>query len=366
MNKEEKILIFLKFITVGIIISFILICTASIFKYKENNIFISLLILFIIIIISIFLLYKVKVHSHSIIDTEEIEEKEENGIIYKKVKINSSLINDYQNAIISLKEKNEYIIGRYNLLYAKLKNYNKEMQKVRKLQESMIMKKKLNNSFISSDFLYIPLDVIGGDFFDYIKLNKEGSRILFVIADIAGHGVDAGIITSMFKVAFRNLASSYKNIKSLMYDINEYLIDVFPPNYYLTMILAEIDIINKKITYSNASHTPLLIQKSNQIIECSKGGTIVGLFPKAYYEEESIELAANDSILFFTDGVIEASRSKNKYDIYGINRLKNIFNKSKNLDVHHQLENIKKDFYEYLSYRTPDDDFTICIFKIKK
>ena len=129
--------------------------------------------------------------------------------------------------------------------------------------------------------------------------------------------------------------------------------------------IADIDFESKKINYSNASHAPLLLIKDKQIIEYSKGGTIVGLFKNAFYEEDIIELNNGDIFLFFTDGIIEASQSKNKYDIYGINKLKKIISTNKNLDADALMTIIKNDFYEYLSYRSPDDDCSMFLFKVK-
>ena len=131
------------------------------------------------------------------------------------------------------------------------------------------------------------------------------------------------------------------------------------------MTAAEINLKNKTVTYSNASHTPLILVRNKDAIECCKGGTIIGLFPNARYEEETIYVKKNDILFFYTDGVTEASKSKNKYDLYGINRLKKVLSNNRNNKAEKIIENIEKDFYEYLSYMSPDDDFTMVIFKIK-
>lgn len=298
-----------------------------------------------------------------------IEEKSSDILSGKTLKnyiIKGSIINDYQKAILDLKEKNDYILGRFDVVYSLNKIYKKDMAHARKIQETMLNKKVLNNQFISSSFFYQPFEIIGGDFFDYIYIDKtDKSRILFIMSDISGHGVGAAIVTSMLKTTFRTLSNSFDSVGSLLKNINNYLVGTLPAYFYLTIIIAEIDLINKKITYSNASHTPLLIIKDSEIKEYSTGGTIVGLFPNAIYEEETIELSRDDIFLFFTDGIIEASKAKNKYDIYGIDRLKKIILENKNLNPKDLTITIKNDFYEYLSYRSPDDDCSIFLFKVK-
>lgn len=361
--KDERILMFLRFISVVFLVLFILLNIASITYYQNKFTFILLFILFILFFIPALIFYKRLIKFYLIKDYKQIEERLSEGKTYRFSKINSAIINDYQRAIIDLKDKNSYILGRYDVLDSIRKQYKKDMKKARKLQEYMMPKKMPNNEKINSSYLYKPLEMIGGDFFDYINIDEN--RILFIMADISGHGVEAAIITAMFKTAFRNLASNFKSASNLIYTMNNYLLKILPINYYLTMVVAEIDLINYKVTYSNASHTPLILIHNNEIKEYSKGGTIIGLFPKANYEEETINITKGDILFFYTDGVTEASKSKNKYDLYGIDRLKKVIYDNKYLKAEKIVDSIEKDFYEYLSYMSPDDDFTMALFKIK-
>lgn len=379
--KTEKISAILKFISIVFFILFISLIVFSIISQKDKNIFVILLILSLSFVIPFFIFFKYTIKNYSKDSYKKtkdkmktksekyIEEKSSDILSGKTLKnyiIKGSIINDYQKAILDLKEKNDYILGRFDVVYSLNKIYKKDMAHARKIQETMLNKKVLNNQFISSSFFYQPFEIIGGDFFDYIYIDKtDKSRILFIMSDISGHGVGAAIVTSMLKTTFRTLSNSFDSVGSLLKNINNYLVGTLPAYFYLTIIIAEIDLINKKITYSNASHTPLLIIKDSEIKEYSTGGTIVGLFPNAIYEEETIELSRDDIFLFFTDGIIEASKAKNKYDIYGIDRLKKIILENKNLNPKDLTITIKNDFYEYLSYRSPDDDCSIFLFKVK-
>ena len=352
--KNERVLMLFKFISMVFLILFLLLNIACISYYENKFTFILLFVLFILFFIPGIILYKNIINLYIIKDYKQVEEKPSDGKIYRFSKINSTIINDYQIAIKDLKEKNSYILGRYDVLDDIKKQYKKDMKKARKLQENMMPKKMPNNDKINSASLYKPLETIGGDFFDYIYLDDD--RILFIISDISGHGVEA---------VFRNFAASFKSPASFIYDINNYIIKILPINYYLTMTAAEIDLKNKVVKYSNASHTPMLVLENSQIKEYNKGGTIIGLFPQAYYEEESINIKKDDILIFYTDGVTEASRSKNKYDFYGIERFKKVLFNNRNNKAENIISNIEKDFYDYLSYMSPDDDFTIAAFKIK-
>ena len=359
---KQKVLILLKIALVAFFLLFLILNITSIVYYNTKIVFIVLLVLFLLFSISFFTVYFFVQNSTS--NYKEILETNDNGITHRFSNINSAILNDYQNAIKKLKEKNMYILGRYDVLDNIRKKYKKDMKNAKKIQRSMLPKKMPKNEYLSSYSFYNPVEIIGGDFFDYVYLNNDASEILFIISDVSGHGIDAAIITAVIKTAFRDLSKNFISVKALLHDINDTLINMMPSGYYSTMIVAKIDLKNRVLTYSNASHTPLLAVRNNGIKEYRNGGTIIGLFPSAYFHEEDIELNNGDIFLFFTDGIIEASKSKNKYDVYGIDRLKDMFRGNSNYSAETIIENIKRDFYEYLDYRSPDDDCSMVIFKV--
>lgn len=359
---KQKVLILLKIALVAFFLLFLILNITSIVYYNTKIVFIVLLVLFLLFSISFFIVYFFVQNSTS--NYKEILETNDNGITHRFSNINSAILNDYQNAIKKLKEKNMYVLGRYDVLDNIRKKYKKDMKNAKKIQRSMLPKKMPKNEYLSSYSFYNPVEIIGGDFFDYVYLNNDASEILFIISDVSGHGIDAAIITAVIKTAFRDLSKNFISVKALLHDINDTLINMMPSGYYSTMIVAKIDLKNRVLTYSNASHTPLLAVRNNGIKEYRNGGTIIGLFPSAYFHEEDIELNNGDIFLFFTDGIIEASKSKNKYDVYGIDRLKDMFRGNSNYSAETIIENIKRDFYEYLDYRSPDDDCSMVIFKV--
>ncbi len=359
---KQKVLILLKIALVAFFLLFLILNITSIVYYNTKIVFIVLLVLFLLFSISFFIVYFFVQNSTS--NYKEILETNDNGITHRFSNINSAILNDYQNAIKKLKEKNMYVLGRYDVLDNIRKKYKKDMKNAKKIQRSMLPKKMPKNEYLSSYSFYNPVEIIGGDFFDYVYLNNDASEILFIISDVSGHGIDAAIITAVIKTAFRDLSKNFISVKALLHDINDTLINMMPSGYYSTMIVAKIDLKNRVLTYSNASHTPLLAVRNNGIKEYRNGGTIIGLFPSAYFHEEDIELNNGDVFLFFTDGIIEASKSKNKYDVYGIDRLKDMFISNSEYSSETIVETIKKDFYEYLEYRSPDDDCSIVVFKI--
>ena len=284
------------------------------------------------------------------------------NLSYIDIESNISLLAEYQKTIEDLKEKNEYILNRYHYIEKIKKLYKKDMEKSRKLQSHIMPKSISQNHKLSFQCFYSPLESVGGDYYDFIQL--EDNKLLFIIADITGHGIEAGMITFMVKTAFNLLSRYYMSPSKILYYLNNILKDLLPTGYFLTTTVALIDTDNKRLIYSSASHPAFFVKRNENIVEYDNGDTILGLFPNANYKEYAFSLEKGDIIMFYTDGLTEASMSKNKYDLYGKERVKAAFS-IKSKDIKSTLENIKIDFYNYLSYKTPDDDFTVVLFEVK-
>src|SRR4029453_16805874 len=77
---------------------------------------------------------------------------------------------------------------------------------------------------------------------------------------------------------------------------------------YVTLFYAEIDERAATMRYTNAGHNPpLLYRRRGRAIErLDRGGTVLGLFADAEYEDQEVRLESGDVLAAFTDGLIEA------------------------------------------------------------
>lgn len=352
--QSKQILIMLKYISLfflfmAFLANIIFICVSY---NKTSSIFTLIFMIFSLLFFIISYLYKKK-YFISNSDADDMFS-------------NLYLIGEYKNSLKMLRDKNNYILEHNNRLDDLRKHYEKNMKEVKKIQEDLIVKKLPNSEKIYTESIYKPIDLVGGDYYDCMV---DADNILFLISDISGHGFQASILTGMLKTSFNTFASYNKKTSDILEDINKQLINILPKNYFLTANLVNINLSSKTLRYSNASHTSFFIKRGDNILEFSKSGTIIGLFPNASYEEETVNIESGDIIVFYTDGIIEASRSKNKYDFYGKERLKkSLIIKNKKDEYEDNLSKIMKSiessFYGYLSFRTPDDDFTVVLFKV--
>lgn len=158
---------------------------------------------------------------------------------------------------------------------------------------------------------------IGGDMFDLHRL--ADGRLLFYVADVAGHGVGSALITTLIKGLISEVLSALGNPD--LYEIgNElhrrYRLCVADPELYATMILVRMDPETGQVETLSCGHPPPLVFGENGkvlpgFVE-EKGGMPVGMMPAEfglpYLKEDEVHvcLPASATMYMYTDGLIEA------------------------------------------------------------
>lgn len=153
---------------------------------------------------------------------------------------------------------------------------------------------------------YIPCFDVGGDFYDFIKIDND--RIAIIIADVIGKGIPAAIMMSSFRGAVRAYidSSKGKRLLDIVNKINKSVYYECKDGDFITMFVAIINVKTMTITYCNCGHEPAIIIRKNKFIDLNKGGLILGVEENYNYEYGNVKLATGDCILFYTDGLIDA------------------------------------------------------------
>lgn len=168
-----------------------------------------------------------------------------------------------------------------------------------------------------------PLDEIGGD---YLYYERIGSDNLFTeIGDVLGHGTHAGLVMTSLHGLLFGLRQKVAPVEQMLSSANEFLCRLRPAPAaesaaapaslgqlpLSSMFLLCIDFSNRVLIYSNAGHPPPIYIAHNShehsILSLSTGGPILGALPGATYRAGTLRPAAGDTILFFTDGLSEAT-----------------------------------------------------------
>jgi sigma-B regulation protein RsbU (phosphoserine phosphatase) len=155
---------------------------------------------------------------------------------------------------------------------------------------------------------YIPCFDVGGDIYDFHRLNN--SSLIITIADVIGKGIPAAIMTSSFRGAVRAYTDSLRPTKAslarIIRKINNMACSECKPGEFITLFLALIDLKNMSLTYCNCGHEPPVLMTGKKTASLEKGGLVLGIDPKSRYEIETIRLKNGDCLLCYTDGLTDA------------------------------------------------------------
>jgi len=168
---------------------------------------------------------------------------------------------------------------------------------------------------------YIPCFDVGGDLYDFLQVSDR--CIVVAVADVMGKGIPAALMMSSFQGALRAYANALMPcqgvlhvcaqteckadvFKEIISRLNEMACHECRNGGFVTLFYAIIDVKDKTITYCNCGHEPTVLIRDGQIMDLEKGGLLLGVDAQAEYEIETIKLKDGDSLLFYTDGLIDA------------------------------------------------------------
>jgi sigma-B regulation protein RsbU (phosphoserine phosphatase) len=174
---------------------------------------------------------------------------------------------------------------------------------------------------------YKPCFGIGGDLYDFIKLDEN--CIAVAIADVIGKGIPAALMMSSFRGMIRAYADGghrRHSLTEIIQKLNATACYECRDGEFITLFYAVINTKEKTITYCNCGHEPALLSRDGKLRELKRGGLVFGVMKNSVYETETIELKADDRLLFYTDGLIDAVNFDGK--MWGIQNLYKTFRQS--------------------------------------
>ena len=259
------------------------------------------------------------------------------------------------------------VIGLYyNKLMSKLETSEEEKNKWReriskevklavKVQENFLPKRNLNNYPVHG--INISAREVSGDFFSFYPHNDS---IYFIIADVAGKGIHAGMVMAKASTLFEVLSQSKVDPDEMVFHMNNDLNNTKTAGMFVTSIVGEYNLITDEIRWVNAGHQPAVIRnddgKYNQIESLAPPLGVIKQKDKRIYNVHKMKL--NGSRFYaFTDGLSESLN--NKGEEIGIDGSIKIIEQNFNKDTIKQLNDITKSVINVSQNQKLTDDLTV-------
>ena len=215
----------------------------------------------------------------------------------------------------------------------------------------------------------VPAKEVGGDFYDFIEIRRDkgGDRLGIVIGDVSGKGVSGALVMAAARSTCRVLSEWHSSVEDLMTVGNRRLNRDIKKGMFVALIFAELDPVGKTLTFSNAGQTQPIICSHN-----SPGGSYIdtegdrfplGILQESLYEEKKLQLSEGDTVVFYTDGVVEAMNARG--ELYGFERFMASVEEGKCLGAQALLEKLMADVACYTGDVEQHDDITIVVVKVE-
>jgi phosphoserine phosphatase RsbU/P len=149
-----------------------------------------------------------------------------------------------------------------------------------------------------------PCRTVSGDYYDFAV--RPDGKMYFVIGDVSGKGVTAGLMMAGLQVAFRIFSKSDPDPATLTRQLNAALKENLPQSKFVTLFLGRLDTATGTVEYVNAGHTPPLLLRKSGYVELSESDLLLGVIARAEFVNRKLQLEPGDSLVLFTDGVTEA------------------------------------------------------------
>ena len=167
---------------------------------------------------------------------------------------------------------------------------------------------------------YQPARQVGGDFYDFLELS--GGRLGVLIADVTDKGVPAALVMATARAILCTAAERLISPGKVLRCANELLHPDIPPKMFVTCFYAVLDLDSGGLLYANAGHELPYRRTGGGIDELRATGMPLGLMPGMTYEEKEAKLLPGESVLFYSDGLVEAHNPDR--EMFSFNRLRKL------------------------------------------
>jgi len=188
----------------------------------------------------------------------------------------------------------------------------KELEIARSVQNHLFPKKLPNTDKIQIAATYLPHDLVGGDYYDFIPTIDNNFYIC--IGDVSGKGIPAALTMSNFQASLHTMIRMGLDLQKIIHELNHQLFTTTQNGTFITFFIAYIDLKEGLLHYINAGHNfPVLLFKNNDFWELETGTTVLGPIKNLPFVNVGVMELQNDSTLFlYTDGLNE---TENKHKI---------------------------------------------------
>jgi phosphoserine phosphatase RsbU/P len=256
-----------------------------------------------------------------------------------------------------LERRNQELESQVTLGRIELKTQEAEIKAAHEIQAHLLPREIPQVKGFQVSCAWQPARSVGGDYFDVLALAPGQMGVC--LADVSGKGIAAALLMANLQAAVRAFAPGITGPGALCAKLNQVLCASVAPGKFVTLFYGVIDNETLTLRFENAGHCPPIVLRGDSAMVLTEGGTVLGLFPHAEYEERHFSLRSGDCLLLTTDGVTEAANETDEE--FGTERVTESARAARSLGAHGIRTRILEDVSRFCKGNFHDDASLIVV-----
>lgn len=207
----------------------------------------------------------------------------------------------------------------------------------------------------------MPAREVGGDFYDFIEMG--GDKAGLVIGDVTGKSVSGALVMSASRSVFRMLSEEALTVGDIMVRANRRIKKDIKTGMFVALLYAVLDARGRSVGLCSAGQTqPIHFSAETGeavLIETEGDNFPLGILDGPEYRETRLKLSPGDSVVFYTDGIVETMNAKD--EMFGFDRLLQVVRKAGFMSADSLHKEILDSIKEFAGDAPQHDDLTVIV-----
>lgn len=283
-------------------------------------------------------------------------------ILYARLGVAKRILNiqeELRTQQVHLRESRDLVTRAYDIVQEDLEN-------AAEVQKSLLPTNGLLTQSIASAWCYRPAMGISGDYLDIFQVGEN--RLFFYLLDVSGHGVTAALRSSAISQLLRPISGIMDGLEEhgpahIIGRLNRHLCEANRDlDYFATLIVGDIDAASGLLRLTSAGHPPpLLLRQGLGVQEIDAGGLPIGIDAGASYSHAEILLQPEDSLLLYSDGLLDCEDRNGRH--YGIEPIRKKAESYTGSDLTELLSQLENDLDDWRAGTPLSDDLSLLLLK---
>lgn len=262
------------------------------------------------------------------------------------------------------------LAGQIAIAVENARLYQKVMQQEQRLEQDLEMAREVQLRLLPplkpkhqrAEFAarFLPARTIGGDLYDFLQYDSDRSAI--VVGDVSGKAAPAALYAALVSGIMRSAGAQHPSPSEMLSLLNEALQERRVDSQYVAMLYAVWNDQNLTLQIANAGAVQPLFCRDGEVETVRAEGFPLGLFPDVKYEEFSLATQPGDSLIFFSDGIVDAQNAAG--EMFGEERVQEIVRKHRQKSASKLAEVILSEVGRFQNGQERFDDETVVVLRV--